>query len=261
MDFKNAKAVLETMVSRFAGFRADNPTGKFTPFHMPIEQFQKAPELTKEALGDAALDTVWGVIAGTQEQGSVSVFTGNGPLSPDRAAFLCDILGNFDPIMTWALSYVDQRETGYSVAPLPATPENPAQRWIAIGPGFRSPDSDPHAVADTPQEAMARLLEKLGNLPLADEAWPDEMRVLAFDTQFSYARSHPDKPGEATVPDDRQTLRITGQWTRPGTRYAVKTHREVPLLTEQDAPEMIAAKRSIIEELWQNRDRAGGVSA
>lgn len=258
MDFKQSKAFLDTLFSRFMSFRSDNPSGQFRPFQMPVEQFKAAPDMTREALGDAALDTVWGVLAGTPEQGSVSLFTGNTPISENRAMFLCDVLANFDPLLTWAQSYVDQRETGYSIAPLPPADDlpNDPTLWIAIGPGFIGVEHSPHAVAETPQAALERLAQKMANGWLIDEAWPDDKKVFVYDTVFAYARSHPPQPGVAVVPDDQQTLHITGHWTRPNTRNAVRAHADVPLLTEAQSPEMKAALLGVIDTLWQNRDRA-----
>lgn len=263
MDFNQNNAGLDALLARYQAFTQGNPNARFSPFHMPIEQFQRAPELTKEHLGDKALDTVAGVLSGEGEDGVVTLFTGNSPGSPERAAFLVDILSNFHTFYAWMKAYLDIRQNGFTVTYRPdidegtGTPLNTGS-FLAIGPGFQSLAESPYAVADTAERALSLLMAKFANVHLISDDWDSERRQFTYDVEWTFARSHPDKPGEAVVPDDQQQLVVTGRWIKPGTRLAVKTHRKVPLDTAEGSEAMIAVKREIIDDLWANRERAGG---
>jgi len=253
MNFQQNNAGLDSLIQRFQSFKAENPGGKFSTFHMPIEQFQKAPELTKAALGDKALDTVSGVLSGEGEAGAVSLFTGNGPSSPERASFIVDILSNFETFYAWMKAYLDIRQNGFTVTYRPDTGEQGEPlntgSFLAIGPGFTSLAESPYAVADTADGALVALLAKFANEHLVMEDTTDEQRQFIYDMEWTFERA-------GTNVGDQ--MRVTGRWIKPGTRLAVKSHRHVSLDTAEGSQEMIDAKRAIIDELWDNRERAGG---
>lgn len=70
-------------------FLADQ--GGYTWITQTLDDFGKNTELTKIAFGEDALDVVHGVAVGGPG-GPALCFTGNAPLSPARAKFLCALI-------------------------------------------------------------------------------------------------------------------------------------------------------------------------
>lgn len=254
MDFKNNSDALDRLFGQHTAFTGkDNPNSRFVPIRVPIENFQKAPQLTKDALGDDALDEVAGVMGGDTGSGVVSLFTGNSPGAVDRAEFLSDLLSNFPTFYSWMKAYIDIRETGFII-----THSSETNEYLAIGPGFQSLDESAYAVHENAAEAFRLLNLKLENEIILHCEWTSEQTQFARDVTWSYTRSHPDQPGVAIVPDSEQKLLVTGRWTKPGTRYAVSDNERVSLDAAPDSTAMILAKQLIVEQLWESRERAGG---
>lgn len=255
MDFQNNSAGLDRLLSEHTAFVGrDNPFSKFVPVRVPIDTFQQAPQLTKDALGADALDEVAGVMGGEKGAAVISLFTGNSPGAVDRAAFLADLLSNFPTFYAWMKAYLDVRENGYMITPSSETGE-----YLAIGPGFLSMEESAFAIHADPVEAFRLLGLKLANESVLHSDWDGEKRQFARDVEWTYVRSHPDTPGVAIVPDDSQELIVTGRWTKPGTRLAVQFPTRVPLLTEMDSDAMVSAKQEVVERMFTERNRAGGL--
>ena len=72
-------------------------------------------QLRDVALGDAALDTVAGVMVETPSGGAVTLFTGNSPGARERAGFLADMLTNFQTFYSWMKAYLDIRQNGFTI--------------------------------------------------------------------------------------------------------------------------------------------------
>lgn len=258
MDFHKNNVALDKLMQGYGPFLSGNPTGQFHAIFTPPDQAAAAYDLTKQALGDKALDDVHGVLAGVgQEDGVMCLFTGNAPSSPARASFLANLLQNFPTFYGWMKAYLDIRQNGYTIAhnkgdPDTGTPES----YLAIGPGFESVEKSVFAVDGTASGALAALMRKMDNEAIMADEWTDDVRRFAYDVEFTYARSHPDTPGVATVPDEHQQLNITGLWRKPNTRRAVRHMIGVPLQTDLNSPAGVAAKQAIVVNLWENRDRA-----
>lgn len=157
MNFQSNIAGLDNLLSQFAAFiGTDNPGSRFAPIRVSIDNFKKSPDLTKEQLGDEALDEVSGVACGSPTTGAITLYTGNTPGSAQRAAFLADMLTNFPVFHAWMRAYIDTRESGFIVSRNSETGE-----FLAIGPGFQSLEESPHAVHATPEGAFQGLLAQL----------------------------------------------------------------------------------------------------
>ena len=258
MNFADNNAALDNLMNLFMnGFsNVDNPDAVFSGFNTPIEAFQQSPVLAKQALGDDAYDIVFGVIAGKVFEGnggSVAVFTGNTKSAPLRADFIANLLQNWHGFYAWMKAYMDTRENGYMVVP------HTEGKWLAVPPGFDMAEAGkrPFAVADSPSAAASLLFEREKNKALVEslETTDAGLKDFAWSLEWLYARSHPPENDAAIVPDELQELVITGIWHRPNTRKAVKTSRNVPLLTENDSPDMLEAKREIVADLYANHQR------
>ncbi len=165
MDFRQNNAGLDQLLERFKAFTGGNPTGIFKSIHTPIDKYQQSPILTKEALGDAALDTMAGVMVETPSGGAVTLFTGNSPGARERAGFLADMLTNFQTFYSWMKAYLDIRQNGFTITYRPdfddsGTPLNTGS-FLAIGPGFLSLGESPYAVAESAEGALSALLAEM----------------------------------------------------------------------------------------------------
>lgn len=165
MDFRQNNAGLDQLLSRFQAFTEGNPTGIFKSIHTPIDKYQQSPLLTKEALGDAALDTVAGVMVETPSGGAVTLFTGNSPGAKERAGFLADMLTNFQTFYSWMKAYLDIRQNGFTITYRPDTDEHGTPlntgSFLAIGPGFLSVEESPYAVHASAEGALSALLTEM----------------------------------------------------------------------------------------------------
>lgn len=157
MNFQSNIAGLDNLREQFAAFVGlDNPNSRFTPIRVSVENYKKAPDLTKQQLGDDALSEVSGVMSGTTEDGVITLYTGNSPGSVQRAAFLSDILTNFPIFYAWMMAYLNVRDSGFIVSQSTETGE-----YLAIGPGFQSLAESPHGIHETPAGALAGLIAQL----------------------------------------------------------------------------------------------------
>lgn len=163
MDFKHNRDMLNGMMEQYFSFVRGNPEAAFPVCMMPWQEAAKAGQLTVDALGEEALELTYGVKAGD----AISLFTGNAPSSPTRAAFLATILTNWTTFFGWMQNYLAQQESGYNIvfqpgARLETGEQTEPDGWLAVGPGFYPDCGQPIGYGLTATEALADLHMKLG---------------------------------------------------------------------------------------------------
>ena len=155
--------MLEGLMEKYFVFMRGNPEATFPIFSMPYTEAAKAGQMTKDALGDEALDNTFGVKAGD----FVSFFTGNAPSSPERAEFLSSVLTNWTTFYGWMQNYLAQQESGYNIIFHPGARIESGEQiepdgWLAVGPGFFPECGQPIGYGASPSEALSDLHSKMG---------------------------------------------------------------------------------------------------